>query len=329
VVNVLFTSAGRRVELVRAFRNAEAALGLGGNVVTVDMNPLAPALQEADKHYVVPRLDAPGYIDSLVGICRTERIGLVFPTIDPDIQVLADHRGEIEEVGARVLSVSRDAATVTGDKWLTYEMLNKLGVPAPKSWRADEALAADIAFPAFIKPRAGSASQFTFRVENRRQLEFFLDYVPLPIVQELLPGPEITNDVICGEAGKVLAVVSRERIEVRWGEVQKGRTILDAEIALHCEAIAGELGAIGPITVQCMMKNGKPYFTEINCRYGGGSPLGIAAGADSPAWYLALAAGLEPHISTPAYREGIYISRFDDALFFDEEHLAEISRDSL
>lgn len=329
MVNVLLTSGGRRVELVRAFRRAQAAADYGGNVVTIDMSPLAPALQEADKHYVVPRLDDPGYIPALVEICRRESISLVFPTIDPDIPVLANHRGEIEAVGARVLAVSQNAARATGDKWLTYELFTRIGVPAPRSWRAEEARAADLKFPVFIKPRSGSAAQNTFRVEERRQLDFFLDYVPNPIVQEFLPGPEITNDVICDLEGGIMAVVSRERIEARWGEVQKGKTISNAEIARHCEMVARELDAIGPITVQCMMKDGEAYFTEVNCRYGGGLPLGIAAGADSPTWYLALAAGLQPDIQQPAYREGIYITRFDDALFFDEERLAQIARDNL
>jgi carbamoyl-phosphate synthase large subunit len=49
MLNVLFTSAGRRVELLRAFRRAYATLGLDGRVVAVDVDPLAPALSAADR----------------------------------------------------------------------------------------------------------------------------------------------------------------------------------------------------------------------------------------------------------------------------------------
>ena len=89
-----------------------------------------------------------------------------------------------------------------------------------------------------------------------------------------------------------MAVVSRQRIEVRWGEVAKGKTIHAPEIIQHCVEIARKLHAIGPITVQYMNREGQPFYTEINARYGGGAPLGIAAGALSPNWFLALAAGL-------------------------------------
>src|SRR5207249_1264001 len=101
--------------------------------------------------------------------------------------------------------------------------------------------------------------------------------------------------------------VSRRRLEVRWGEVAKGVTLWDEGIAAACTRIAQALPAVGPITVQCMMKDGVPHFIEINARLGGGFPLGIAAGADSPRWLLARCAGLELEIPPPgSYQSGLY-----------------------
>lgn len=322
MVNVLFTSVGRRVELLRAFKRAYVDLGLSGNIVAVDIDPLAPALQEADRPYIVPRLSDPVYIPALVEICVQEQVHLVFPLIDPDIPVLTRHRQELEAGGARVVVVSEEAATIAADKWLTYQFFRQLDVPTPRSWLPDQIQDADLEYPAFMKPRFGSAGKQAFKVHNERQLDFFLDYVPDPIVQEYLPGPEITNDVICDFQGNVLAVVSRQRIEVRWGEVAKGQTIYNPEIMQHCVTIARGLKAIGPITVQCMLRDGKPYFTEINPRFGGGVPLGIAAGVRSPHWFLALAAGRPVEIPPlGSYKVGLYLTRFDDSFFLMEEDL--------
>lgn len=325
-INVLFTSAGRRVELLRAFKRAYADLGLSGNIVAVDIDPLAPALQEADRPYIVPCLSDPAYIPTLSQICRREHVHLIFPLIDPDIPVLARHRQELEATGARVVVVSEEAAAMTADKWLTYQFFRRLGVPTPCSWLPDQIQDANLEYPVFIKPRFGSAGKQAFKVHNQRELAFFLDYVPEPIVQEYLPGPEITNDVICDFEGNILAVVSRQRIEVRWGEVAKGKTIYDPEIIRHCITIAKGLQAIGPITVQCMLRDGKPYFTEINARFGGGVPLGIAAGVLSPHWFLALAAGLPVEIPPlGTYKVGLYLTRFDDSFFLTEEDYARIA----
>ncbi|MCZ7667705.1 MAG: ATP-grasp domain-containing protein [Chloroflexi bacterium] len=111
-------------------------------------------------------------------------------------------------------------------------------------------------------------------------------------------------------------MVSRQRIEVRWSEVAKGVTIHNPEIEAACAQIAAALPAIGPITVQCMMKEGVPYFTEINARLGGGVPLGIAAGVDTPRYLLAQAAGLD--VAAPplgSYQTGLHLTRFDDSFF--------------
>lgn len=90
-VNVLFTSVGRRVELLRAFRRAYDSLRLAGRIIAVDIDPLAPGLQVADRCYIVPRLSMPDYIPTLVEICERERVNLVFPLIDPDIPIPWSH----------------------------------------------------------------------------------------------------------------------------------------------------------------------------------------------------------------------------------------------
>ncbi len=325
-VNVLFTSVGRRVELLRAFRQAYQALGLSGRIVAVDIDPLAPALQVADRYYLVPRLTSPHYIPTLVGICQRERINLVFPLIDPDIPVLARHREDIEATGARLAVVSPEAAATAADKWLTVQFFQRLDLPTPRSWLPGQLDPAQVRYPLFIKPRFGSAARSTFKVRNARELAFFSDYVPDPIVQEYLPGPEITNDVICDLEGEVLAVVSRRRIEVRWGEVAKGVTIHNPFITRACVKIARALPAIGPITVQCMMKGVTPHFTEINARLGGGVPLGIAAGVEFPRWLLAQAAGRPMYIPPPdTYLVGLYLTRYDDSFFLSEAEREQVA----
>jgi carbamoyl-phosphate synthase large subunit len=325
-VNVLFTSVGRRVELIRAFRRACQSLGLGGRIVAVDIDPLAPALQLVDSRYIVPRLESSDYIPTIIEICRGEQIGLVFPLIDPDIPVLAQNRSLIETTGARLAVIPAESVATVNDKWLTTQFFQRLGLNTPRSWLPGQLDAAQAEYPLFIKPRGGSAAQSTFKVNNAREMAFFSNYVPDPLIQEHLPGPEITSDVICDLDGEVLAVVSRQRIEVRWGEVAKGVTVYDPAIAQACIKIAEALPAIGPITVQCMLRDGQPYFTEINARLGGGVPLGIAAGVDGPRWLLARTAGLPMEIPPlGSYQTGLYLTRFDESFFLTEADRAQMA----
>ena len=329
-VNVLFTSVGRRVELLRSFRRAYQSLGLKGRIIALDIDPLAPALRIADQHYIVPCVSSKSYVATLIQICEQGHISLVFPLIDPDISVLAKYREEIQTTGARIAVVPENAAAIGGDKWRTYHFFKKIGLPTPRSWLPHQLSPGKLKYPVFVKPRRGSAAKGAFPVVNAEELGFFLKYVADSIIQEYLPGPEITTDVICDLEGDILAIVSRQRIEVRWGEVAKGMTIYDPAITEACIKIAKALPCIGPITVQCMMKEGVQYFTEINARLGGGAPLAIAAGVDFPQWLLARDAGIPvdiPPLGT--YRRGLYMTRFDDSLFLTEDEREQMANHRL
>lgn len=322
-MNIAFVAVGRRVELLKAFRLAQRYLGLEGRLIGIDVDPLAPALQVCDRSCLVPHLDNPVFIPTLIEICSREEVQLMFPLIDPMVDVLAENRLEIEAAGARVSVVSSESARTAGDKLLVSEFFQNLGLEAPRTWLPRELDPDDAQYPLFIKPRRGSASLNVYKIRNAKELVFFSEYVPDPIIQEFVPGPEVTSDVVCDLDGAVLGVVSRRRIEVRAGEVSKGVTIHHAGIQDACVRIAEALPAVGPITVQCLMKNEKPLFTEINARLGGGIPLAMAAGLNVPALILARVAGIQvdvPELGT--YETGLHITRYDESFFLREPEFA-------
>ncbi len=88
-MNLLFSSAGRRVGLIGCFRQALEELRLPGRLVAVDAAPHAPALLAADAAYLVPRCDEPDFVDRLHEICEAESVDAVIPTIDTELPVLA------------------------------------------------------------------------------------------------------------------------------------------------------------------------------------------------------------------------------------------------
>ncbi len=317
--NILLTSVGRRVELVRAFRAAYEKCHYTGQIVGTDIDWLAPALHFVDRPVLVPQCRSAEYIPALVEVCQSEQIDLVLPLIDPDIPVLSAHRGRFASTGARLAVVSESAAQIAGDKWDAYRFFSSLDLAVPQSWLPETVPDSGLAYPVFIKPRGGSAAENTFRVDDGNELDFLLKRITSPIIQELLPGPEITCDVLTDLAGEPLAVVQRQRISVRGGEAIKSRTVHVPGLDEACRQVARKLPAIGPITVQCMMKGNLPCFIEINARLGGGLPLAIAAGLDVPAALLAMAAGDDPQPHIQPYRLGVTMTRFDESIFLNDD----------
>ena len=329
-INILFTSAGRRVELIRAFKNAYEVLGITGNIVATDIDSLAPTLHIVDKPYVVPRFDTPDYVPALLEICKREEVSLIFPLIDPDIPILAKNREAFENIGAYPVVIDLNKVITCGDKWLTYQFFRDESILTPQSWLPDQIDLAKLEFPLFIKPRQGSGSKDAYKVNNEKELTFFLDYVEKPIIQEFISGTEVTNDVFCGLEGNLIEVVLRQRLETRGGEVSKGITIKNPDIIHNCIKIAESLSAVGSICVQCIVRDGQPFFTEVNARFGGGAPLSFAAGADLPLWLLAQSANSP--ITLPAlgsYQTGLHLTRFDDAIFLSEKDREQMASNRL
>lgn len=323
-MNILFTSVGRRVELLRAFRKAFVHLGVDGRISGTDVDALAPALQVIDRPHLVPTVDDPTYVDVLARVCQEDNIDLVYPLIDPDIPILADAAERLAETGAVIGVMSPQAVATITDKWTTYQFFRQLGIATPDSWLPGN-VPASLSFPAFIKPRRGSAAEGTHRVSGRAELEFFSGQVEDPVIQEFIDGPEITTDVIASMDGEILAVVSRQRIAVRQGEVSKGVTVKDSDIRDQCLAIAEALQVRGPITVQCMLKEGRAVFTEVNARFAGGSPLAIAAGCDFPTLIVSsflTRVGERPPVD--AYEAGVYMTRCDESLFLRDEEVSRL-----
>ena len=60
-INVLFSSVGRRVELVNYFDKARKKLGIKGTLIGVDIDQTAPALNFVDRYYLIPRISSENF----------------------------------------------------------------------------------------------------------------------------------------------------------------------------------------------------------------------------------------------------------------------------
>nr|MDE7215282.1 sugar transferase [Clostridia bacterium] len=230
-INVLILSAGRRVELVNCFKAARDRLNINGKVFTADISTTAPALYFADGYFIIPRISADDYIDKLIEVCRDNKISLVVPTIDTELEILSSNKQRIQSESGAIVCVSDfESVSVCCDKLKSAKFFEEHGFGYPRVIGEKEIKAGEFTYPLFIKPRDGSSSINAFKIENRKELEFFSEYVKNPIIQEFVSGKEYTVDCFSDFDGKIISVVPRLRIATRSGEVLKGRTEKNAVI---------------------------------------------------------------------------------------------------
>jgi carbamoyl-phosphate synthase large subunit len=319
-VNILLSSAGRRVGLLNLFRKATRDLGLNGQIVATDASPLAAAWQQADIRYIVPSCGAPEYVDSLLDICRRDEVSLIVPTIDTELPILAAHRSRFEAIGTTVLVSLPECIRIASDKLLTNQWLTANNFPTVRQTSVPDALKDDAKWPLplIAKPRNGSASIGLLRVADRlvlEQLRGHDDYV----VETVARGNEHTVDVLVDRSQRVVCSVPRRRIEVRGGEVSKGVTVRCERMQALATAVCERMpGAYGVFNVQMFQADdGTVAVVEINARFGGGFPLSARAGANYPRWIIEELRGLPATASADSWQSGLGMLRYDAEVFLD------------
>ncbi|HAG70546.1 MAG TPA: hypothetical protein DCL38_11345 [Lachnospiraceae bacterium] len=317
-VNVLILSAGRRVELVKCFRNARERLGINGRIVAGDASDLAPALYYADRHVIFPRIDSGRYTEAIIDTCLQYRIDLIVPTIDTELLLLSERKDSIEEeTGARLLISDESVIRICRDKRNTQRFLEENGFLVPHMYSEEEIAAGKERYPLFIKPVDGSSSIDTFRADNRRELTAALGRVKTPIIQDYMEGEEYTVDAFLDFDSRLISIVPRIRLAVRSGEIAKGRIVRDKEIEEDIRRLTEALKPVGHITIQLRKTERGIEYIEINPRFGGGAPMSIMAGADSCEYLYRLMRGETPEYNL-SYRDGVTFLRFDACMMLDE-----------
>ncbi len=322
-LNVLISSAGRRVALQRIFRDALGELSLSGRVLAADASAASSAFHAADEAILVPRCTDPEFVPAMLEVCRTHRVGMVIPTIDPELEIYAQHRDAFAGAGTIVCVSAPEVTRIGADKVHTHTWLESEGFPTARQATPGEVVAqpARWTFPLIVKPRRGSASVGVALVHDTDDLTRATgrgEYV----VQTISPGREHTVDILADRGGRCVCAVPRRRVETRHGESSKGMTVRSATLedlaARICETLPGAYGALN-VQVMFDEKSGRVEVIEINPRFGGGFPLSHEAGASFARWLIEEALELPSTARSDGWREGVVMLRYDEAVFVSRE----------
>lgn len=313
-INVLITAASRRVSLVRNFRRA--LNGTGGRVITIDYDIYSPALFFAHSHYKVPLVNDPEYLETIECIAKKEEINVIIPSIDQELLLWAENRKRFEDRGITVSISDPESVAVCNDKWQTYLFFKQNGLPFPETY-LPENLTYKMDYPLFIKPRDGRGSVDAYTVKNKKELDFFVDYVPNPVIQEFVSGREFTVDAYFSKDCRLVRQISRHRLVIRSGVSDRGRTFIDEKLVELLKTIGEKLPLRGAVNIQGKISKDSITFFEINPRFSGGIQLSTAAGCNFADLILAEARGENLEEDLYNYKDHLLMTSYEDSLFID------------
>ena len=147
-ITIVVTASGApgTAALLRALReNGEREVRLVGT----DMSERSVGRHLCDAFHLVPPGSDPAFADAMLAVAERERADAILPQSSFDLEGLAAHR---ERFPIPVLVSPPDTIVRSNDKAETYDLLHRLGIPAPEFRRVQgarevDAAAAELGYP--------------------------------------------------------------------------------------------------------------------------------------------------------------------------------------
>lgn len=292
------------------------ALKLSGRyfIVGTDIHGECSNRNKVDQFKVLPRADAPEYLDELIALAQRYHCKAVFHGSEAEMMVLSQRSSELKAADIYVPVNPPSVMKICQDKAATMAFLSAQGFRVP--FFREICSAADLRcfdhFPAVIKPsQDGGGSSNVIIVQNSVELELFGNYLlglyDRLVLQEYVGTPEheYTVGVLSGSDGVLLNSIAIRRVigsalttsanvpnrsdRKELGErlvissgVSQGYIVDAPEIRKQSERIAEALNARAPINIQCRFVNGAVMPFEVNPRFSGTTSLRAMVGYNEP-----------------------------------------------
>lgn len=299
-MNILITSAGRRAYLIDYFKNTD---GIGK--VYASNSEYSIALKHADKYIITPLIYSNDYIPVLIDFCILNGVDAVISLFDIDVLVLAQNKHLFERNGVKLLIPEEDFVRKCNDKWKCFHFLSSIRNNTPNTYLTmQETISAleneEIAFPIIIKPRWGCSSIGVYTADNIDELRVLsvkcikdiysthLKYeskitAENPIIyQEYINGKEYGLDVLNDLSGNYIRTFAKEKISMRNGETDLGKTVSANPFASIGKNISQYSNHVGLLSVDCIKNDKGIFIIDMNCRISGHYPLSYFAGFNYP-----------------------------------------------
>lgn len=208
IYNVLIFPAGSEIafEINNALKYSKFVNIIGGSSVSDHSEFVYKEL-----YTDFPYINDLNFIKFLNEFIKKHKIDYIYPAMDI-VQVFLTNNKDL--IDAKIVTSSVDTVNICRSKLKTYQTLkNEHFIPKFYSNASDIKK-----YPVFLKPEEGQGAQGAIKINNKRQLDYYLETSDEKvIICEYLPGTEYTVDCFTDKNGKLLISQLRSRDRIRTG----------------------------------------------------------------------------------------------------------------
>jgi carbamoyl-phosphate synthase large subunit len=286
-------------------------------IIGCDCNELNGYDNSVDMFYKIPSPSDSSYFNEILKLVEKEQVNLVIPIMDAELICVLKNKNKFKK-DVRVLASSIELINIFQDKQETHKFMvtHKLNVPKLYSYEK-------YAFPLIAKPRVGTGSRGILIMRNKHDTDFFLTDADVKSLffQEYVEGVEISIDCFCDIASNPVAIVARERIDIRSGLCKKTQTFQDKVLIEEVRSFLSKIKMVGPCNIQAIKSkvDSKYYFFEVNCRFGGTYIASVHAGLDINQYILDFINGV-PSNKLLVYKDILMVRHWEERYYDSVKH---------
>ncbi|HPA19995.1 MAG TPA: ATP-grasp domain-containing protein [Verrucomicrobiae bacterium] len=281
----------------------------------------------ADRAYLLPGFDEPGFAEGVMAIHRRERFDACLPVLDSALLFFARNWDRFRDAPFRLAMCDPGIVEMACDKVSTLSFLAGCGLPVPPTQTFAEYLGASAhPLPRFLKPRYPEDRDFGRAVYARLKDTADVGYwaaklaggLDRHIVQPLLEGDEFNIDFFCDASGDVRSTVIVRRVSGEPGcALSCGEIVPGNRFAREVRAVTEAVRLWGANQLQAIVApGGARCFTELNARLTADSPFVQAAGVDYFEGTVRLLRGED--IDFPEAPRALRMVQWDHVCYFEK-----------
>lgn len=319
-INILFSSVGKRVELIQTFLYAADNLGVGLQIYGSSSTETDPGLLYCHKVLKTSELDNPEYIREILSLCKKEKIDMVIPFQERELLLFSHYHQEFDKIGTKVLVSREEIVNLCSNKKWTRKFFGSCKVRYTEA--VDNLEHYDSGYPCLVEVLDENDNiQQTMLAHSQDDVRYCTSKCSNYLLRPYVEGKVYVIDTFCDMDGNPVYITPRAMEEANNNEVSKFRVVHDQEMIEETKRILEAFKPCGPLTIKLTKqeKTGVNYYIRLEPRFDEAAPVTIRAGADTPRAVIDLLLGNPLSYRENAADNDVVFSRFEQSVCLNKD----------
>lgn len=235
--------------------------------------------KELDSFYQIPYANTPEYLNEIFKISVKEKIDLIIPLTDPEVDVLDISRSKFENNSCKLAIPPKKTIDISRNKMNLFSFFKEnKEIDVIETFTFQEIINSGISTEIISKPLNGRSSEGIIYFKDSKSIfrdkSFFKNY----IFQKKIKGEIFTVDFLRDTHRNSVSVVRKELTRTANGAGITVEIVNNERLKKQVEIIGEKLEIIGCVNMEFIFNSESYYLIDINPRFSAGIGFSIMSG---------------------------------------------------